>query len=56
MQSAALIPPGDVLEFSHKIIDEDTDHYLTSRIWMTVIYDKGNSRCQICHFCSVGCL
>ena len=25
-------------------------HYLTSNVWMSVIYDKGNSHCQICHF------
>ena len=45
-----------ILGFEYKIINEDTEHYLTSNICMTVIYDKGNSYCQICHFYAVGCL
>ena len=33
------------LEFFIKIIDEDTEHYLTSRVdlWKIVIYGKANS-------------
>ena len=46
----------DILEFQHKIIDEDTEHYLFSNVLMTVIYDKGNSHCQIYYFCVVGYL
>ena len=28
----------------------------TLDVWVTVIYDKGNSHCQICYFCVVGYL
>ena len=36
------------------ILDNILDNI--SNEWMTMIYDKGNSHCQICHFCVVGCL
>ena len=39
-----------------QIIDEDTEYYLTPNVWMIVIYDKGNSHCQICQFCVVAYL
>ena len=44
-----------ILGLYYKINDQDTELYLTSNVWMIVIYDKGNSHCQICHFCIVGC-
>ena len=31
-------------------------HYLSLNVWMTVIYNKVNSHCQICHFRVVGYL
>ena len=34
-------------------MDEDTKRYLSSNVWTIVIYDKGSSHCQICHFCVV---
>ena len=45
-----------VLRFCFKIIEEDTEHYLSLNVQLIVdiIYDKGNSRCQICQFCVVG--
>ena len=39
-----------------QIIDEDTEYYLTSNVWMIVIYDKGNSHCYIYQFYVVGYL
>ena len=44
-----------ILGFWYKITDEDTEHYLSSNVWMFVIYDKGNSHCQIYNFCVVVC-
>ena len=37
----------------YKIIDKDTEHYLSTNVWIIVIYNKGNSHCQMCHFCVV---
>ena len=31
-------------------------HYLSSYLLIIIIYDKGNSHCEICHFCLVGYL
>ena len=31
-----------ILGFQYKIIDEDSEDYLTSNVWMIVMYDKGN--------------
>ena len=45
-----------ILGFLYKIIDEDIEDYITPNAQMIVIYDKGNSHCQICHFCVVGYL
>ena len=36
-----------IVGFRYKIIDEGTEHYLTTNVCMTAVYDKGNSHCQI---------
>ena len=45
-----------ILEFKYKLIDEDTEHYFLLNVWVIVIYDRGKSHCQICHFCVIGYL
>ena len=35
-----------VLGVQYKIIDDDTEHYLTSKVWKIVIYKKGDSPWQ----------
>ena len=51
IKNSCLVIVCDIRILVHTIIGEDIEHFVTSNVWMNVIYD---SHCQICHFCVVG--